>query len=164
MFVVPGPSEWYFSTNIFTWVRFNFIFIVVYFFTFVTIWVIVDDVLKAHDNDGYLIAVSDGSVKHTHQMGFGWVLFTAGGLDLAKSYGGYDGRGSSLQAEVIGMLSISFFIALIGKHRKRTNIKIIYVSDNLELINRSKEHLNYISPYTQITRCQLNSTSLNKST
>ena len=27
-------------------------------------------VLKAHDKDGYLVAVSDGSVKHMHQMNF----------------------------------------------------------------------------------------------
>ena len=100
--------------------------------------------LKAHNEDGYLIAVSDGSVKHMHQMSFGWVLSTVEGLHLAKSYGGCDDRDSSLQAEVVGMLSISLFIALMAKHRKRTNTKIIYESDNLELINRSKEHLNYI--------------------
>ena len=111
----------------------------------------IDDVLKAHDKDGYLIAVSDGSVKHTHQMSFGWVLSTAGGLHLAKSYGGCDGRGSSLGAEAVGMLSISIFIALMAKHRKRTDIKIKYVSDNLELINRNREHLNYTSPYPNNT-------------
>ena len=33
------------------------------------------------------------------------------------------------------------------KYSKRTNIKIVYVSDNLELINRNKEHLNYKYPY-----------------
>ena len=41
------------------------------------------------------------------------------------------------------MLSISLFIALLEKYSKYTNIKIIYVFDNLELINRNKEHLNY---------------------
>ena len=51
----------------------------------------IDDVLKAHDKDRYLTAVSDGSVKHTHQMSFGWVLSTAGGLHLEKSYGRCDG-------------------------------------------------------------------------
>ena len=56
----------------------------------------IEDVLKAHNADGYLIAVSDGSVKHMHRMSFGWVLSTAGGVHLATSYGGYDGRGSSL--------------------------------------------------------------------
>ena len=49
------------------------------------------------------------------------------------------------------MLDILLFIALMAKHRKRTNIKIKYVSDNLELINRSKEHLNYINPYPDNT-------------
>ena len=37
------------------------------------------------------------------------------------------------------------------KHRKHTNIKIIYVSNNLEIINRNKEHLNYTGPYPNNT-------------
>ena len=57
---------------------------------------IIDDLLKAHNKDGYLIVVSDGSVKHMHQMNFGLVLSTAGGVHLATSYGECDGRGSSL--------------------------------------------------------------------
>ena len=43
------------------------------------------------------------------------------------------------------------FIALTAKHRKHTNIKIKYVSDNLELINRSKENLNYNNLYPNNT-------------
>ena len=81
--------------------------------------------LKAHNKDGYLIAVSDRSVKNIGQICFRWVLSTTGGVHLAKSYGGCDGRGSSLQAEAVGMLYILLFIALMAKHRKRTNIKII---------------------------------------
>ena len=45
------------------------------------------------------------------------------------------------------MLSISIFVALMPKYRKRTDIKIKYVPDNLELINRIKEHLNYNNLY-----------------
>ena len=56
----------------------------------------IDDVLKQHDKEGYLIVVSEGSVKHMHQMSFGWVLSTAGGLYLAESFVGCDGRGCSL--------------------------------------------------------------------
>ena len=107
----------------------------------------IDAVLKAHKTDGYLLAVLDGSVNHMHQISFGWVLYTTGGVHLATSYGGCDGSSISLQAETVGMLSISLFIALLAKYSKRTNIKIIYVSDNLELINRNKEHLNYTNPY-----------------
>ena len=70
---------------------------------------------------------------------------------MAKSYGECDGRGSSLQEEAVGILSILLFIALMAKHRKYTDIKINYVSNNLELINRSKEHLNYINPYPNNT-------------
>ena len=105
----------------------------------------INGVLKAHNEDRYLIAVSDRSVKYTEQMSCGWVLSTAGGLCLAKSYGRCNGRDNSLQVEAVGMLSILIFIALMAKNRKRTDIKIIYVSNNLELINRSKEHLNYIA-------------------
>ena len=70
----------------------------------------IDDVLMVHDKDGYLITVSDVSVEHMHQMSFGWVPSTAKGLHLGKSYGGCDGRSSSLQKEVVEILSISLFI------------------------------------------------------
>ena len=56
----------------------------------------IDDVLRAHNSHGCLVAVSDGSVRHTHQMSFGWVLATADGKHLAQSCGGCNGRGSSL--------------------------------------------------------------------
>ena len=42
-------------------------------------------------------------------------------------------------------------MALMAKHRKRTDIKIVYVSDNLQLINTSKEHGNYKNPYPNST-------------
>ena len=73
----------------------------------------IKDVLKAHNEDGYLIAVSNGSVKHMYQMSFGWVLSTADGVRLATSYGGCDGRGSSLRVEAVGMLSIYLSISLL---------------------------------------------------
>ena len=107
--------------------------------------------LTAHDKDEYLVAVLDGSVKHMYQMIFDWVLLTAKGLHLAKSFGGCYGRGSSLQAEAVGLLSILILVALIVKHRKCTNTKVKYVSDNLELINRCKEHLNYNHLYPNNT-------------
>ena len=78
----------------------------------------IDDVLRAHDKDGHLVAASDGSVQNTHEMSFGWVLATANGKHLARSYGGCDGRGSSLRAEAVGISSISLFIALMAKHKK----------------------------------------------
>ena len=57
----------------------------------------INDVLKAHSVDGYLITVSDGSVKHMHQIRFSWDLSTtgAGTVHWATSYGGCDGRSSS---------------------------------------------------------------------
>ena len=108
---------------------------------------IFDDILAAHNREGYLVAVSDGSVKNMHQMSFGWVLALAKGQYLAKSFCGCDGRGNSLRAESVGMLPISIFVALMAKHRNRTDIKITFVTDNLELVNRSKEHLKYKHSY-----------------
>ena len=67
----------------------------------------IEDVFKGRNEDRQLIAVSDGSVKYIHQMSFGWVLSKADGVHLAISYGGCDGKGSSLRAEAVGMLSIS---------------------------------------------------------
>ena len=58
----------------------------------------IEDVLKAHDEDGCLITVPNGSVKHMHQMSFWSVLSTADGVHLAISYGSCDGRNSLLRA------------------------------------------------------------------
>ena len=111
----------------------------------------IDNVLSAHDKDGYLVTVLDELVKFMHPMSFGWVLLTAKGLHLAKSFDRCDGRGSSLQAKVVGMLSISIFVALMEKHRNSTDIKIKYLSNNLELVNRGKEHLKYDHLYPNNT-------------
>ena len=71
---------------------------------------------------------------------------------MEKSFGECDGRGSSLQAEAVGILTILTFIALMTKHRNCTNIKPKYVSNNLQLINRSKKHfLNYNNLYPNTT-------------
>ena len=70
---------------------------------------------------------------------------------MAKSFGGCNGRGNSLRAEAVGMLLISIFVVLMAKHRNRIDIKIKFVTDNLELVNRSKEHLNYKHPYPNNT-------------
>ena len=111
----------------------------------------IDDALAAHGKKGFLVAVLDGSVIHMHQMSFGWVLSTVKGLHLAKSFGRCEGQGSSLQAEAVGILSSLVFVALMTRHRNNTNIKIKYVTNNLELVNRSKEHLNYKHPYPNNT-------------
>ena len=82
-----------------------------------------------------------------HQVSFGWVLSTTDSVHLATSYGGCDDRGSLLRAEAEGMLSISLVIALMAKYSNRTNIKIVYVSDNWDLSKKNKEHLNHKYPY-----------------
>ena len=82
----------------------------------------INDVLTARNKEGYLVAVSDGSIKQIHQMIFDWVLESAEGQHLAKSCSGCDGRGNSLCAEAVGMLSISIFVVLMAKHRNHTDI------------------------------------------
>ena len=52
----------------------------------------INKILKTNDKDGYLIAVSDGSVKHIHQISFEWILSTVVGVNFPTSYGGCDGR------------------------------------------------------------------------
>ena len=79
------------------------------------------------------------------------MLSTADGVHLATSYSGCDGRGSSLRAEAVEMLSFSLVIALMAKYSNYTSIKIVYEFDNLELIKRNKEHSNYKNPYPNDT-------------
>ena len=49
------------------------------------------------------------------------------------------------------MLSISIFVALMAKHRNRTDLKIKYVTDNLELVNKNNKHLKYEHLYPNNT-------------
>ena len=111
----------------------------------------INNVLKAHDRARYGVAKLDRSVKHMHQINFFWVLSMAEGLNLTKSFGECSGKGSSLRAKTIEMLSISIFVAPMTKHKNRTNIKIKYVSDNFELINKSKDHNTTLSAEYDIT-------------
>ena len=106
-------------------------------------------VAAAEEND-YLLAVSDGSVKF-HNMSFGWILSTPSGERLAAAAGPCNGRGNSLRAEGAGMLSISMFIALIIKYLEVEPMKIVFISDNLELIKRLKAHKHYTEPYPNET-------------
>ena len=108
----------------------------------------IDDVLAVHDKKGYLVVVSDGSVINMHQMSFGWVLASAKGQHLVKLFGGCDGKENSLQAEAVGILSIAIFVGLMAKHRNYTDIKVKFVTDNLQL---SKEHLKYKHLYPNNT-------------
>jgi len=45
------------------------------------------------------------------------------------------------------MLSVSLFVALLTTHYESESV----VSDNLELIKRSRNHLDYINPYPNTT-------------
>ena len=98
----------------------------------------ITDVLTVHDTVGYFIAVADRSVKHMHHMGFDWLLSTTEELHLAESFGGCDGRGSLLQAEAVGLLSFFVLHRTNGETQNTYNINTKSVSDNLELINRSR--------------------------
>ena len=49
-------------------------------------------------------------------------MTTPEGKHLVQSYGPANGRGNSLRAEAVGMLSISIFVALIAKYKNRTDL------------------------------------------
>ena len=97
-----------------------------------------------------LLAVSDGSVI-LHNMSYGWVVATPDGKILAWSAGPCNGRGNSLRAEGVGMLSVTVFFALIKEYTEKDLSSITFVSDNQELINRCNAHLQYIIPYPNET-------------
>lgn len=107
------------------------------------------DVIKIY---GYLIAVSDGSVKE-FAMTFGRVISASNGIRLAMVAGQCSGRQNSIRSEAAGMLYVSLFYALLNTHFEMQSVDIIFVSDNLELIKRSRNHLDYTNlyPYTKLT-------------
>jgi hypothetical protein len=108
-------------------------------------------IVAATEDHGYLLAVSDGSVK-SHDMSFGWILTTSTGDRLAAAAAGpCNGRGNSLRAEGAGMLSATMFIALITKYLEIEQMRIVFISDNSELIRRLKVHKHYDEPYPNET-------------
>jgi hypothetical protein len=108
------------------------------------------EIVACMEKHKYLLAVSDGSVKF-HDMSFGWILATPTGERLAAAAGPCNGRGNSLRAEGAGMLSVTMFIALIIKYLEVETMKIVFISDNLELIKRLKAHKHYNDPYPNET-------------
>ena len=101
------------------------------------------DMIKIY---GYLIAVSDGSVKE-FAMTFEWVISTPNGIRLALAAGPCSGRQNSLRCEAAGMLYVSLFVALLTTYYEIESVDITFVSENLELIKRSINHLDYTNPY-----------------
>lgn len=111
----------------------------------------IDDTIYYHDKERFLLSVLDGSVKHIHNMSFGWVLTTSKGKRLVQSYGPANERGILLRAEAVVMLSISIFVASIAKYKDRNDLNIKFISDNKELINRSNSHFKYTILYPNAT-------------
>jgi len=110
-----------------------------------------DEILTVHDKEGYLLSVSDGSVKF-HNMSFGWIIASPDGQRLAAGAGAgpCQGRGNSLRSEGAGMLSATLFLALISHHMEH-QLKVEFLSDNRELIRRMKDHQHYDDPYPNAT-------------
>ena len=61
------------------------------------------------------------------------------------------GRGNSLRAEGTGMLSIALFLGLVTEYIGHDILRVHFISDNLGLINRSRDHLTYTIPYVNAT-------------
>ena len=110
----------------------------------------IEQILEIYDKEGEFVMVSDGSEKEW-AMTFGWILAVRSGIRLAKAAGPCSGRGSSLRAESAGMLAISLFVGLLFQYFHRTEVKVICISDNAELIKRQIEHLEYDIPYTNMS-------------
>jgi hypothetical protein len=121
----------------------------VYFFSddgYSNLW----EIVAAVEEHRHLLAVSDGSVK-SHDMSFGWILATPTGKRLAAAAGPCNGRGNSLRAEGAGMLSVTMFLALMTKYLEISQMKIVFISDNSELIRRLQVHKHYDEPYPNET-------------
>lgn len=100
---------------------------------------------------GYLLIVSDGSVRYLSSMSFGWILANPMGHWLSAASGPSMGRGSSLQAEGDGMLSGAIFLSIVAAEYPSEVCSINYVSDNFELIKQNNEHLDFDIPYLNTT-------------
>ena len=61
------------------------------------------------------------------------------------------GRQNLLPSEAAGMLSVSLFVALLTTHYEIESVDITFVSDSIELIQRSTSHLDYTNPYPNTT-------------
>jgi hypothetical protein len=102
-----------------------------------------------HNKHGHLICVSDGSVIN-HDMSFGWVLASPPGTRLIGSKGPCNGRGNSLRAEGAGMLSGTLFLSILSNYFDQ-EFKIVFISDNAELIRRMNAHKHYHDPFPNET-------------
>jgi hypothetical protein len=76
---------------------------------------------------------------------------TPTGKRSAAAAGPCNGRGNSLRAEGAGTLSVTMFIALIKDYLEIETMKIVFISDNSELIRRLKVHKQYDGPYPNET-------------
>ena len=111
-----------------------------------------EEILNSVSTCDHLIMVSDDSGKDYYTT-FAWVLSTPDDKRLATAAGNCQGRESSLRAESTGMLSASVFMVMIQLYRDEATImiKMRYISDNLELINRGIEHGGYEESYPNTT-------------
>ena len=108
------------------------------------------EILEYHYKEKGLIAVSDGSEK-TEIIGFGWRLCSRSGKRLGYATGPGFGRSNSLRAEGTGMLSIALFLGLVTTFFGHESLRVPFLSDNLGLINRSRDHLTYTISYVNTT-------------
>ena len=86
-------------------------------------------------------------------MGFGSRLCSRSVKRLGYAAGSGFGRGNSLRAEGTGMLSIALFLGLrvVTEYIGHDSLRVHFISDNLGLINISRDHLTYTIPYVNTT-------------
>ena len=86
-------------------------------------------------------------------MTYAWILSTPHGDRIAQCPGHSQGRESSLRAEATGMLSATVFLAMLQQYQQGTSkqLDVRYISDNMEIIKRGREHKEYTESYANTT-------------
>ena len=90
-------------------------------------------------------------------MSFGRILATLLGTRMVGSKGPCNGRGNSLRAEGAGKLSDTLFLSIISAYFDQ-EFKIVFISDNAELIRRMNAHKYYKEPFpneTLLSECDV---------
>ena len=74
-------------------------------------------------------------------MSYRWVVATPNGKIIAWIVGPCNSCGNSLQAEGMGMLSVTIFLSLLSECPNKGPLTVTFDFDNEELINRCDAYL-----------------------
>ena len=106
-------------------------------------------ILNDLQNFGYLLIVSDGSVRYISSMFFDWILANLKGHWLVAESGPSMYWGSLLCTEGDDMLPDALFLSIIADKYLSKYCTIKYNSDNFGLIKQNNKCLEYDIPYAK---------------